>query len=627
MAVVLLAINWFIYSAVGGFDFVNWDDPTYVLDNPRVLDGLSWSNVQWAFTTNHPPYWHPLTWLSHMLDVSLWGRDAGAHHLVNLWFHIVNSWLVFAIFRYTTYTFWPSAFIAAVFAAHPLHVESVAWVAERKDVLSACFMLMALLAYAIYARVGQPWHYAACLTAFALALMAKPMAVTLPALLLALDVWPLKRVKWTSGLRDWGLRLLEKLPMFAMAAAAAVITIIRQSEMGAMASLEALSLSARAVNALVGYAWYLALIFWPAGLVAFHPIRIWPSTVVMTSLLVLVLVSAAALRFRREHPYLLTGWLFFLIALAPVSGVFQAGEQAIAERFVYLPMLGIVMAVTWAVVESGWPQRLMPKFLPLAAGGIVVALTVSARAQVPVWSDSLTLWVHALEARGESTRAYEKLAEAQRERGDLASALLNYQRALDLSPKNAFRYHAVVRNAMGLTASRRGDFGLAVQHLLLSVQADEGFAEAQLNLGNALAASGNHAEAEKQFRVAVQLNPNLTEAHLGLGGAVLRQGRAAEAQRYYEAAIELQPDLAEAHNGLGAALMVDGQVDEAIPQLREAVRLKPGLATAHLNLGMALLRKGDAVGARKELEQALSLDAGLVTARNLLNSMEPVRRD
>jgi len=616
---LILGLCWTVYHAVHSFDFVNWDDPTYVLDNPRVLAGLSWANVQWAFTTTHSPYWHPITWLSHMLDVTIWGAAPGPAHVVNLLIHAVNSCLVYVLLRSATRSVWPSFIVAAVFAVHPVHVESVAWIAERKDVLSSFFVLLTLLVYVRFAR-KQTWSsYFTVLLCFALALMTKPMAVTLPLLLLLMDIWPLQRLHWTGERAQWVRAVAEKLPMFALGLATTFFTVLVQSEVGAMASLEALSWTTRLTNALVGYVWYLRLVLWPAGLAAFHPMTLWPGSTVVAAMVVLVTVTALTVRLRSSRPHLLFGWLFFLIGLSPVIGLLQAGEQAVADRFAYLPLLGIVVAVTWEAVD--WLSQ-RKALAVIAAVGVIAVEAAVARAQVPTWADSLTLWTRTIEVTGGSSRAYENLAQAQRERGDYSAALANYQRAFDLSPVSASRYHAIVWNAMGITEIRKADTEAALQHLRQAVQADGSFTEARLNFGNVLAAYGRLHEAEGHLLAALEQRPDLVEAMVGLGSVLVRQGRAVEAEQRYLRALKLEPRRAEIHNGLGAALLLQGRLDEAQTSLQTALSLNPRLATVHLNMGFVLVKEGNVPEARKQFELALEKDPGLTSAREALDALK-----
>ena len=554
-----------------------------------------------------------------MLDITIWDRAPGPAHVVNLLIHAVNSCLVYFVLRSATRSVWASWCVAAVFAVHPVHVESVAWIAERKDVLSSFFILLTMLAYVRFARTRSLTSYLVVLLFFVFALMSKPMAVTVPVLLLLVDLWPLRRLQWSAGRAPWTQAILEKLPLFVLALATTAVTIFVQREVGAMADLDLLPWSARAANAVVGYVWYLRLILWPSGLAAFHPLTIWTAPTVVAASVVLVLLTALAFRLRESRPHLIFGWLFFLIGLSPVIGLLQAGEQAVAERFAYLPLLGIAVALAW---EAGIWLRRRQTLTALVAGLSIAAYAVVARAQVPAWTDSLALWTRTIETTGGSSRAYENLAQAQRERGNYQAALINYQRALDRAPAGSNRYHAIVWNAMGLTEIRQRNPAAAVLDLTQAVQADGSLSEARLNLGNALAAQGQLHDAETQLRVALDQQPELVEANVGLGSVLLRLGRAPEAEQRYLKALEIESDRAEIYNGLGASLLLQGELKEALTQLQTALSLNPRLATVHLNIGFVLMKQGDFVDARKAFEDALGLDPSLASARHALEGLK-----
>jgi tetratricopeptide (TPR) repeat protein len=639
VAAGLILLNLFIYASVRHFELVNWDDSTYVTENPTVLGGLSWSSAWWAMTTGHSPYWHPMTWLSHLLDVTLFGTDAGAYHVTNMVLHTANTVLIFELFRRMTSQTGRSAFVAALFAAHPLHVESVAWIAERKDVLSTFFWALTVLAYAAYVRRPAWTRYAAMLALYALALMSKPMVVTLPALLLLLDFWPLRRVKGQNGdaegSRDgrrgerWTRLVLEKVPLLALAMATSVATVIVQHRVGAMAGFEALPWTVRAANATIGYVAYLWKTVWPTHLAAFYPqFAISPGKVAGAAL-ALAAVTVAAIAARRRHPYLLVGWLWYVVTIAPVIGLLQAGEQGMADRFMYVPMIGILVMLAWGAPELARPVMTQGSWAKahdswlMTAGAVVIiaALAVAARVQVAHWSDSVALWEHAARVTPESYIAHENLGQALRERGRLEEAKASYERALVHAPARSPGYLAVIHNSLGMVLTREGKASEALEHFAAAAGLNPGFAEAQSNLGNALAAAGRLPEAIGRYQEAVRLKPDYTEPRIGLGSAFLSEGNAADAIPQYREALRLDPDLAQAHNGLGGALAMTGHADEAMAQFTEALRLKPDLATAHFNLALLLIKKGDVVEARRHLETALSIDPGYAPAQQALKAI------
>jgi protein O-mannosyl-transferase len=598
--VALVVLNLVVYDGVDRFELVNWDDSTYINENPTVLSGLSWRTAWWALTTGHSPYWHPMTWLSHLLDVSLFGPDPGAFHVVNLILHVANSIMVFELLRRMTLELWRSAFVAAVFAVHPLHVESVAWIAERKDVLSTCFWLLTSLAYVRYVKKPDALRYAAVAGLFALALMSKPMVVTLPVILLLLDVWPLKRISRRA--------VLEKVPLLALALATSVATVVIQHRVGAMAGLDALPWQVRAGNATIGYVAYLWKTVWPTHLAAFYPLfQLSPVRVAGTALVIAAL-TGVAIAVRARYPFVFVGWFWYVISIAPVIGLLQAGEQGMADRFMYVPMIGLLIAIAWLT-----PRRLWPAAIP-----IVLACTIAARAQAAHWENSIELWSHAARVTPESYIAHENLGQALRERGQLDAALASYQRALALAPSHSPGYIAVINNSIGMVLTRQERIEEAERAFAAAVQANGKFAEARVNLANALSAEGRFTEAVPHFERAIELRPDYVEPRVGIGGALLKQGRAADAIPHYREALKLNPNLAEAHNGLGGALATLGENEAAMTEYREALRLKPDLPTAHLNIAILLIKKGDIAQARRHLETALSIDPNYAPARQAL---------
>ena len=611
----LLLLNLIIYAGVGTFELVNWDDPTYITDNPTVLRGLSWSTVWWALTTGHSPYWHPMTWLSHLTDVSLFGTDAGAYHVVNLVLHMANTLLLFELLRRSTGKSGPSTFVAAVFAVHPLHVESVAWITERKDVLSTFFLLLTMLMYVAYTRRPAAARYAGVMALFALALMSKPMVVTLPVVLLLWDFWPL-------GRSDVRRLVVEKVPLLLLALATSVTTVVIQSRVGAMAGLDALPLTTRLGNAAIGYLAYVWKTIWPWPLAAFYPLFDLSGPRVGAALVVLGAITYGAFRLRATHPYVWVGWCWYIVTISPVIGLLQAGEQGMADRFMYVPMIGLMIAAAWGAKplldRAGWRAALVP-----AAVALVLVWTIAARAQAAHWENSLTLWGHAARVTPRSYIAHENLGQALRDRGRLDESLASYERALALAPARSPGYAAVINNSIGLVLTRQGRAAEARQRFAAAVLANPTFAEAQSNLGNALAAEGHASQAVDHYREAIRLKPDYVEPRVGLGGALLRAGRAPEAAAAYRDALERDPGLAEAHNGLGGALATQGDVDGALREYGEAIRLSPRLATAHLNIAVLYIKRGDLAQARRHLETALSIDPGYEPARQALRTIMP----
>ncbi len=644
----LAALIVITYWPVTQFEFVNWDDNTYVTENPHVQGGLTKANVVWALTSTEAPYWHPLTWLSHQATVEMFGLDAGGHHLVNVVIHLANTLLLFLLLSRLTGAIGMSAFVAALFGVHPLHVESVAWVAERKDVLSTFFLFSTIAMYVAYVRRPHWSRYIAVVGLFVLAVMSKPMAVTLPVLLLLIDIWPLARVSAARWDRQaWMRAVVEKLPLAAIAVAAAIATFVVQERVGAVAGLSLLTWQERLANAIVSYGSYVALTFWPSGLAAFYPYQPLPLALVVGSALALAGTTAVMIRRRDRAPYLLVGWLWYLLTLVPVIGLVQAGQQSMADRFTYVPLIGIFIMLTWGLAERSRQWLIGPTRLRSMAVIAVLCCALLARAQTMFWADSVTLWQRAVDVTPANYRAFENLGTAQRDRGLLDQALRNYAESARLAPENSAIY-----NSMGLVLTRQGRVEEAVTKFRAAIERQPDFVEAQNNLGNALAALGRLPEAIDRYREvlrcqpeaidtrtnlgnvlattgrlddaiqeyqrAIVVNPNLKEAHVGLGAALLKQHKPAEAVDHFRAALRADPQFAEAHNGLGAALSLSGDADGAARAYEEALRLKPDLVSAHFNLALLLIKQGKIGPATAHLERAAALDPNYVPARQAL---------
>jgi Flp pilus assembly protein TadD len=615
--IALVVLSWLVFGQARDFDFVNWDDHEYVADSPAVREGLSWDGLVAAFTSNVAGNWHPVTVLSHQLDVELFGLDSGGHHLTSVLIHIANGLLLFGLLRRMTGGAGASAFVAGVFLLHPLHVESVVWVSERKDVLSTFFAFATIAAYLRYIHTPGPGRYALVVVLYALALLAKPMVVTLPCLLLLLDHWPLGRARQSfKSRRTWPQLLVEKAPLAALALAVGLVTLATQAKVGAVATLEALSLVDRIGGAVTACAWYLWKSVWPSGLAAFYP-RV-PITAIAlgSSALLLALITGVAVVRRRSDPYVLIGWMWYLVAIAPVIGIIQVGEQARADRYTYLPLVGIAIAAAWtmsSLAAHSTPSRTLITGAAIAA---ILAFVVISRAQAAYWMDSLALWRRAIAVTNVNYRAYENLGTALRERGQYDEALAAYAEAARHSPN-----YAVVYNSMGLVLTRQGRMADAIRQYEHAVTLSPGFPEARTNLANALAATGQLDAALGQYVEAGRLSPDSTETHIGLGSTLIRMGRPAEAEKEFLEAVRLDPALAEAQNGLGGALAMQGRHAEAVPRYQEAIRLKPGLVTAHTNLGLSLVKLGRVDEARQSFETALRVDPNYQPALQALSAI------
>jgi tetratricopeptide (TPR) repeat protein len=616
MVCLFLALAvWAVFGQTLRYGFVNYDDNVYVYDNPAITQGYSLHGVAWIFThVNGPDEWMPLTAISHMLDCQLYGLHPGGHHLTNVLLHALTAILLFLVLRNMTGKFWPAAFVAAVFAIHPLRVESVAWVTERKDVLSGLFFMLTLWAYARFVgtaggqRLKASVFYWLAVVFFALGLMSKPMLVTLPFVLLLLDYWPLNRLSpGASGaprsrFQAWLDLFVEKIPFLLLSAAACVVTLLVQRN--AIGSVQAFDFPSRIENALVSYVAYLWQMLYPAGLAVFypHPRNHLSLAKVGLSLLLLFLISAGVVAGRRKHPCLLVGWLWYLGMLVPVLGLLQVGEQARADRYTYLPQIGLYVLVAWGVMELCGNWRHRRAVLGFAAMTILAALLAGAYIQTGYWKDSASLWTHALACTSENYLAHNNLGLALAGQGKPAEAIEHYERALQFMPD-----YAKAHNNLGVALAGQGRLTEATQQYERALQLKPDSAEVHNNLGIALAGQGGLARAIEHYERALQLKPDYAEAHNNLGVALAGAGRPAEAIEHYGRALQLRPDYAEACYNLGNALAGEGRLNEAIEHYERALQLKPDNAGAHNNLGLALAREGRLTEAVEQYERVLQL--------------------
>jgi tetratricopeptide (TPR) repeat protein len=624
-----------VYAEVKNHQFVNYDDGLFVTDNPTVQGGLTRYGLIGAFTSTCAGLWHPLTMLSHMLDCQLFGLHPGGHHLTSLLFHIANTLLLFLWLQRTTGALGPSFLVAALFALHPLHVESVAWVAERKDVLSTFFWLLTMWAYVWYVEVPGLGRYLLTLVCFILGLMAKPMLVTLPFVLLLLDYWPLHRwrlnrsaavspskgpprvspdSKTHRGVSSKRLAW-EKAPLFALAALFSIVTFFAEKEVGAVTSLQDLAFTSRLANAMVAYVGYLGQMFWPAHLGVLYPLPghnlpIWQALAAGLALAVLTLL---ALQQARRHPYLLVGWLWYLGTLLPVIGLVQVGKQAMADRYTYVPFIGLFIVVVWGMADLGARWRVPRFLLPVGAGVVLSALMICTWVQVSYWRDSISLFEHTLKVTGSNPLSQSNLGFALAAQGKMDQAIAHYAEALRLNPDLAKTH-----NILGAALAAQGKMDQAMAQYAEALRLQPDLAEAHNNLGLALAAQGKMDQAMAQYAEALRLKPDLAKAHNNLGLALAAQGKMDQAVAQYAEALRLKPDYAEAHNSLGLALAAQGKMDEAVAQYAEALRLKPDYAEVHNNLGLALAAQGEMDEAVAQYAEALRLNPDLAETQNNL---------
>jgi tetratricopeptide (TPR) repeat protein len=577
VALLLVVATCAVYAQVGGHRFVQYDDPDYVSSNPHVLAGLSAEGARWAFTSWHASNWHPLTWLSLMLDVELFGPSSGAIHLVNLALHAANVVLLLFALRELGLGLPSSALAAALFALHPLHVESVAWVAERKDVLSGFFFTSGLLAYAWYARERRLGRYLLVAAALGLGLLAKPMLVTFPAVLLLLDLWPLRRHEGIARL------LLEKLPLFALVAASAAITVLAQRQGGAVVDLGGIPLAARLANTPVAYVTYLAKLVWPVGLAAYypHPGLALPAWKTALATLLLAAISLLAWRERARRPWLAVGWAWFLGMLVPVIGLVQVGDQALADRYAYLPSIGIYAALACSLAELVSRRPAARPAVVTGAIAALAALALTTRAQVATWRDTRTLFEHALAVTGDDNdRAHQALGVVLADEERLYDrAIVHCRKAIELDPRRG-----ALRSNLANALLGQGDFDGAIEAWRAAIELEPALVQAHYNLGTTLARKGSFDAALGPLAEAVRLDPTYVEARVNLAGVLLSLGRAREALPHLERALELAPAHLDALCNRALAERTLGETAAALASYREALAVDPGCAKARAGI-------------------------------------------
>ncbi len=585
MAGVLFLLTFSVYARAIGHDFINYDDPLYVTDNAWVRRGLSLPGLGWALRTFHTGNWHPLTWLSHQLDASLFGLRPAGHHLVSLLLHASSAAALFLVLEAMTGFAWRSFVVAALFAVHPLRVESVAWVAERKDVLAGLGWMLAMGAHVFHARRPGWRRYLPVFVFMALGLAAKPMLVTLPFVLLLLDFWPLGR--WRPGSRL--AALTEKFPLLLLSLASGLVTYAAQKSGGAVNIMESFHLPVRLSNALLAYVRYILKTAWPAGLSIFYrPLGMSvPAAWTWGAAAMLAAATALAVITLGRRPFLAVGWFWYLGALVPVIGLVQVGGQSMADRYTYLPQIGLLLAAVWLLAGAAEkPGRLPSRLAPAISFTVIAALSAAAWVQAGYWRDSLTLFQHAIRIDAGNFVAYNNAGTYYASIHDDAEAAGYFREALRLNPSYQSHY-----NLAGVLA-RLGRTDEAIANFRRAIDLKPGFAPAHGNLALALAAAGRYEEAAGQLELARALDPRAPIVHYNLGMVAAARGRLGEAEAAYRRALELDPAWPEAVNNLGIVLARQGRMREAAAAFTEALRLNPGDEFARRNLRQALNQGG-----------------------------------
>jgi len=588
----LAVMTFAIYAQVIGHQFITLDDDAYIKGNVMVNRGVTLAGVAWAFSTFDQGNWHPLTWIAHMMDSQLFGMNAGGHLLVNALIHIANTLLVFWFLFRTTHARWPSALAAALFALHPLHVESVAWAAERKDTLSTFFGLLSLIAYVRYAKGPSIRRYAWVAITLVLGLLAKPMLVTWPFVMLLLDYWPLRRFDLTPrkemATKLWPL-LREKFPLFALVAASAVITTIAQSHGGAVRTFQDFPIALRLTNALVSYVKYLLLTFWPNDLGVYYPYTTsgTPAWQIICAAFLLIGITAFCFFQRKSRPYLVVGWLWFMGALVPVIGIVQVGGQTMADRYFYIPSIGLFIVIAFGLADIAKTRRVAPSLSAAVASGILLALAILTNAQIHRWSDSFTLFKHTLAVTPPNLMIENNLGSALSRSGLHDEAGAHFEKALQIIPAHydSLLYDTLLN--MGITRFYQNRLPEAIEYCQSALRVRPDAPKAHDLLGMALAMQGHGEAALDEMRHAAELAPNDADIQKDLGVTLARLGRIPESIDHFHEALRLNPYNASAHNNLGLSLLESGKPGESIPEFEAALRLNPELQGAADNLRRA----------------------------------------
>jgi protein O-mannosyl-transferase len=623
LIIVFLIVATFVaFGRIVANDFINFDDDKYITENNNIKSGINTESIKWAFTSSHAGNWHPLTWLSHILDWRLFGANASGHHFVSLLMHIGSAILLFLFLSKITGSLWPGAFVAALFALHPLRVESVAWASERKDVLSMFLGLAVLYTYALYVEKPKLYKYYLCLILFALSLLAKPMLVTLPFVLMLLDYWPFGR--WQKALKpellpvsnDGGsvkkkgkqrkdsstkekkisMRLTnhaktirsllwEKSPFIFLALVSCIVTIWAQNKGGAVASLEKLSFLERILNAIVSYVAYLIKIFWPVNLAVFYPYeQLLPLWQVFGAALILLGISIAVIYAIKKAPFLFVGWFWYLGTLVPVIGLMQVGKQAMADRYTYLPSIGIGIMIAWGVLYLlPKEEQIRKKILIPIVSIVLTVLTILTWQQCGDWKNSVVIYDHDLKVTKNNDLAHYNLANELVKQKNITQAIAHYLEAIEINP-----YYSGAYSNLGATLAAQGKNEEAIAYYLAAIKINPDQEEAHSNLGIVLAAQGKNEEAIAHYLAAIKINPNYDDAYFNLANLFMKQGKIEEAIDNYGKAIKINPDHYNAHFNLASVLVKERRLEEAMDHFRQVVRITPSSFAAHNNLGVYL---------------------------------------
>ncbi|RZB36213.1 MAG: hypothetical protein SRB2_02372 [Desulfobacteraceae bacterium Eth-SRB2] len=612
------------YQQVVSFDFVGYDDELYVTKNLNVQKGLASENLKWAFTTFHAANWHPFTWLSHMLDCELFGLNPTGHHWTNVQFHIANTLLLFFILFKMTGALWQSAFVAALFAVHPLHVESVAWISERKDVLSTFLGLLMMGAYYRYIKAPDFKNYLLIIIFLSIGLMCKPMLVTFPFVLLLLDFWPLKRFQYKNyyliqserttyyGFKGIFRLILEKLPLFILVAISSGLTFLAQKSGGTLKALETLSLKTRISNAFVSYVSYLLKTIWPSNLAVFypHPENTIPAWQIFGATLVIAAACFWAIRTSKKYPYILVGLCWYLVTLVPVIGFVQVGGQAMADRYTYIPLIGIFVIVAWGAVDffQKWHYRKI--YLYGCALIILLAFTAKTFFQVSYWKNGIVLFEHTVKVTENNYKAQNNLGTAWGP-VDIKRSIYHYKEALRIKPD-----YAIAHYNLGNALAKQGQTDKTIEHYLEALRIQPNYVNAHNSLGMALLEKKNYDKAMLHFTKALKINPKGITARNNLANVLFIQGKSDEAISHYNEILKVNCEQADAQYNIAYVLSTQGNLDKAVLHYKEAIRINPEYEKAHYYLGNILIKQGELKEAFTHFAELIKINPDFVQAYN-----------
>ncbi len=597
VVIVLIVITLAVFWRTGENDFINYDDSDYVYENSHVKTGLNLDNIRWALTTTHAANWHPITWLSHMADCQIYGLNTKGHHLTSVTLHILNSVLLFLILRRMTGAFWNSVFVSFLFALHPLHVESVAWIAERKDVLSTFFFMLTLMAYNRYVMQPGLRRYLLVFITFAMGLMTKPMLVTLPFVLVLLDYWPLRRnlnnnsvsTSDNTSHKLSSLRLIiEKIPFMVLSIASCIVTLYVQNAGDAVSDLQSVRFILRIENAILAYSWYIEKTIIPLNLTVFYPFT---SNMAMWKIIVATLllggISLIVYLKKNSSPFLVLGWLWFVCTLVPVIGLVKVGSQAMADRYSYIPIIGLFIMMTWSISQIILHFRCNKIIVTCTAVVVLMILSVLSWQQTCYWKNSITLYEHTLKYTHDNHIAHNNMGAALETEGKLKEATNHYGEAIRIKPYIT-KYH----DNLGFILMRQGKFEESVVQFLETLKREPNNAMAHYNVGLSLAKLTRLDEAENQYNMALKLEPNNDTFHDSLGLVLDQKGKSNEAIRHFKEALLIKPDNANVHYNYGVALANQARLPEAISHFREALRITPNDASVYNIMGAILADQG-----------------------------------